>query len=49
MALGDDTTHINIRDGNIPSVPPDIKHSDFRISDVNEMSEFWQDIPVPTT
>ena len=49
LALGEGTIHINILDGNVSSVLPDMRRSDFRVSDGDEKQEFWQQIPLPTT
>jgi hypothetical protein len=49
LTLGDGTAHINILDGNVSSVLPDIRRSDFRVSDINEVKDFWQAIPLPAT
>jgi hypothetical protein len=49
LAFGDGTAHINILDGNVSSVLPDIRRSDFRVSDINEIKDFWQAIPLPAT
>jgi hypothetical protein len=49
LTLGDGTAHINILDGDVSSVLPDMRRSDFRVSDINEMKTFWQTITLPTT
>lgn len=49
IMLGDGTAHINVLDSEVASVLPDIRRSDFTVSDVNEIQDFWQAIPLPTT
>jgi hypothetical protein len=49
LALGEGTAHINILDGNVSSVLPDMRRTDFRVSDSDENKEFWQQFPLPTT
>jgi hypothetical protein len=49
MTLGDGTAHLNVRDGDVSSVLPDIRRSDFRTSYFNEMKDFWQTVTLPVT
>jgi hypothetical protein len=49
ITLGVGTAYINILDGNVASVLPDVRRSAFRVSDINEMKDFWQTIATPLT
>jgi hypothetical protein len=49
MLVGSGTAHIDIRGDDTRSVLPNIRRSDFQVSESNEIIEFWQRLKLPAT
>lgn len=49
MLVGAGTAHINILDDGVKSVLPNIRRSDFQVSESNEIIQFWKNLDLPAT
>jgi hypothetical protein len=49
MLVGEGTVHINILDDDTRSVLPNIRRSDFRVPESNELIRLWQNLNLPAT
>ncbi|MBR1157292.1 hypothetical protein [Bradyrhizobium sp. JYMT SZCCT0428] len=49
MLVGTGTAHVNVLDDGKRSELPNIRRSDFRISDNSEIQEFWKNLSFPAT
>lgn len=49
MLVGTGTAHVNIRDDDTESRLPNIRRSDFRVSNHSEIEEFWKTLNLPAT
>jgi hypothetical protein len=49
VLVGAGTAHVNILDGDIKSVLPNIRRADFRVAESSEIREFWENLDLPAT